>query len=108
MCGGIIEMFFCLCVGYVFRFRFLYLFFVCLGGDFDVVSCNFMRVVDVWMDEYSKYFYNICFDLKWKKYDDVSERFVFRKKLKCKSFKWYLENIIFELEVLDINFVVVG
>ena len=67
-----------------------------------------MRVADVWMDEYSKHFYNIRFDLKKKKHDDVSERLALRKKLQCKSFKWYLETIIPELEVPDVNFVAAG
>ena len=59
-------------------------------------------------NEYSKHFYNIRFDLKRKKHDDISERLALRKKLQCKSFKWYLENIIPELEVPDANFVAAG
>lgn len=108
MCGGTIEMLPCSRVGHVFRPRFPYSFPARPGGDLDVVSRNLMRVADVWMDEYSKHFYNIRFDLKRKKHDDISERLALRKKLQCKSFKWYLENIIPELEVPDANFVAAG
>ena len=108
MCGGTIEMLPCSRVGHVFRPRFPYSFPARPGGDLDVVSRNLMRVADVWMDEYSKHFYNIRFDLKKKKHDDVSERLALRKKLQCKSFKWFLENIIPELEVPDVNFVAAG
>ena len=98
----------CSRVGHVFRPRFPYSFPARPGGDLDVVSRNLMRVADVWMDEYAKHFYNIRFDLKRKKHDDVSERLALRKKLQCKSFKWYLENVIPELDVPDTNFVAAG
>ena len=59
MCGGTIEMLPCSRVGHVFRPRFPYSFPSSRNGDSDVVSRNLMRVADVWMDEYSKHFYNI-------------------------------------------------
>ena len=59
MCGGSIEMLPCSRVGHVFRPRFPYSFPNRKGRDGDVVSRNLMRVADVWMDEYSKHFYNI-------------------------------------------------
>ena len=98
----------CSRVGHVFRPRFPYSFPARPGADLDVVSRNLMRVADVWMDEYGQHFYNIRFDLKKKKHDDVSERLALRKKLQCKSFNWYLKNIIPELEVPDVNFVAAG
>ena len=52
----------CSRVGHVFRPRFPYSFPSSRKhGDSDVVSRNLMRVADVWMDDYSKHFYNIRF-----------------------------------------------
>ena len=108
MCGGTIEMMPCSRVGHVFRPRFPYTFPARPGHDSDVVSRNLMRVADVWMDDYAKHFYNIRFDLSKKKHDDVSERLALRKRLNCKNFKWYLDNIIPEMTVPDLSLLASG
>lgn len=47
------------------------------------------------MDDYKRLFYNHRKNLKIKFVDDLYDRFLLRKlKLKCKSFKWYLDNVI--------------
>jgi polypeptide N-acetylgalactosaminyltransferase len=51
-----------------------------------------MRVIEVWTDEYKNYFYKVIPGLDSKKFGDINARIDLRKKLKCKSFKWYLEN----------------
>lgn len=98
MCGGFFEILFCFKVGYVFRESQLYK----IGEG--VIDKNNMRFVEVWMDEYKDIYYVMRLQLKGRFFGDILERKVFREKLNCKSFKWYLMNVIFELDVLDMYF----
>jgi polypeptide N-acetylgalactosaminyltransferase len=52
-----------------------------------------LRVIEVWTDEYKKFYYKTNPEFKSVKTGDLSKRIELRKRLKCKSFKWYLKNV---------------
>ena len=59
----------------------------------DATLINFRRVAEVWMDEYKEWLYDKKPELRNVDYGDISDRIALRKRLKCKSFKWYMENV---------------
>ena len=88
-CGGKLEIIPCSRVGHVFRSRFPYKF----PGGYHEVTVNLARVVHVWMDDYKKFVFIKRPDLQGVEHGDLTKRLELRKRLKCKSFKWYMENI---------------
>ncbi|XP_072383156.1 N-acetylgalactosaminyltransferase 6-like [Diabrotica undecimpunctata] len=66
-------------------------------GKGDFVGRNYKRVAEVWMDEYAQYLYTR--KPHWKTLDegDLTAQRAIREKLQCKSFKWFMETIAFDL-----------
>lgn len=95
MCGGSLEIIPCSRIGHVFRQHRPY----GSPNGVDTLGKNSMRVAVVWLDEYKKYFLQTRKDLAKIDYGDVSSRVELRKRLKCKSFAWYIKNIYPEMKL---------
>ncbi|XP_076119675.1 polypeptide N-acetylgalactosaminyltransferase 5 [Alosa pseudoharengus] len=94
MCGGEIEIIPCSRVGHIFRGQNPYKF---PKDRQKTVERNLARVAEVWLDEYKELFYGHGYhhllDKSTIDIGNLTEQIQLRQKLKCKSFKWYLDNI---------------
>ncbi|XP_032478235.1 polypeptide N-acetylgalactosaminyltransferase 16 isoform X2 [Phocoena sinus] len=96
MCGGSLEIVPCSRVGHVFRKRHPYNF---PEGNALTYIRNTKRTAEVWMDEYKQYYYEARPSAIGKAFGSVGTRIEQRKKMNCKSFRWYLDNVYPELTV---------
>ncbi|CAG7726770.1 unnamed protein product [Allacma fusca] len=88
-CGGSVEIIPCSRVGHIFRNFHPYSF----PGNIDSHGLNTARLAVTWMDGYKELFFSFREELRNAEYGDVGKRISFRERMKCKSFKWYLDNI---------------
>uniref|UniRef100_A0A3B3HX61 Polypeptide N-acetylgalactosaminyltransferase n=1 Tax=Oryzias latipes TaxID=8090 RepID=A0A3B3HX61_ORYLA len=96
MCGGSLEILPCSRVGHVFRKRHPYDF---PEGNALTYIKNTRRAAEVWMDEYKQFYYSARPSAQGKAFGSITERLSLRRKLNCKPFRWYMENVYPELRV---------
>ncbi|KAK7504119.1 hypothetical protein BaRGS_00004423 [Batillaria attramentaria] len=97
MCGGEVKIVPCSHVGHISRIRVPYSFPE--EGSSNTYIRNTRRVAEVWMDEYKRFFYAARPTARMQEYGDVAERKRLRDKLKCRTFRWYLDTVYPELKL---------
>ncbi|VDD74160.1 unnamed protein product [Mesocestoides corti] len=95
-CGGELLIIPCSRVGHVFRKVSPYSW---PGGVTHVLHRNRVRTARVWLDEYIELPFALDPSLRSFQYGDIAERLALRRRLKCKSFSWYLTNIFPESNI---------
>ncbi|XP_075458266.1 polypeptide N-acetylgalactosaminyltransferase 10 [Ascaphus truei] len=92
MCGGRMEDAPCSRVGHIYRKYVPYK--VPAGVS---LAKNLKRVAEVWMDEYAEYIYERRPNYRHLSAGDVTFQKELRSKLNCKSFKWFMTEVAWDL-----------
>ncbi|XP_034395200.1 N-acetylgalactosaminyltransferase 7 isoform X4 [Cyclopterus lumpus] len=58
---------------------------------------NYVRVVETWWDDYKDYFYASRPETLTLAYGDIRDLKRFREEHRCKSFKWFMEEIAYDI-----------
>ncbi|XP_023817946.1 polypeptide N-acetylgalactosaminyltransferase 10 [Oryzias latipes] len=92
MCGGRMEDIPCSRVGHIYR---KYVPYKVPGGV--SLARNLKRVAEVWMDEYAEYVYQRRPEYRHLSAGDVAAQKELRSTLNCKSFKWFMKEVAWDL-----------
>src|SRR3989338_5459155 len=97
-CGSTLECIPCSHVGHIFRSKQFW-----IGQAYPVdgknVIRNKLRTAEVWMDEYKDIPKMIMTEMSLEELGPLDHLLEVKQRLKCKPFKWYLENVFPELQV---------
>ncbi|KAH6925348.1 hypothetical protein HPB50_003889 [Hyalomma asiaticum] len=97
-CGGMIYWVPCSRVGHVYRGFMPYSFGkLAQKRKGPIITVNYKRVVEVWMDEYKEYFYTREPLATYYDAGDLTKQLALREKLKCKSFRWFMKNVAYDV-----------
>ncbi|XP_043559450.1 polypeptide N-acetylgalactosaminyltransferase 10-like isoform X2 [Chiloscyllium plagiosum] len=92
MCGGQMEDIPCSRVGHIYRKHVPYT----ISSGFGLPR-NLKRVAEVWMDEYAEYLYQRRPEYRHISAGDVNTQKELRTFLNCKSFKWFMTEVAWDL-----------
>ena len=62
---------------------------------------NTDRIAEVWLDDYKRYYYRLVGDTKDRNYGNITERLEIKKKIGCKPFHWFIDNIFPNFPIPD-------
>lgn len=96
MCGGQIIGVPCSVVNHNYKMYIHHPFF---NMSSDYFQKNYKRVAEVWMDEYKDIFYESRSLKPGLEVGDLTKAKKLRDDLGCKSFQWFMENLLPDVEV---------
>ncbi|XP_078038218.1 N-acetylgalactosaminyltransferase 7 [Augochlora pura] len=98
-CGGSILWVPCSHVGHVYRGFMPYTFGkLAQKKKGPLITINYKRVIETWFDDkYKEFFYTREPLARQLDHGDISEQLAFKKRKKCKSFQWYMENVAYDV-----------
>uniref|UniRef100_A0A1A9ZP58 Polypeptide N-acetylgalactosaminyltransferase n=1 Tax=Glossina pallidipes TaxID=7398 RepID=A0A1A9ZP58_GLOPL len=98
-CGGSIEWVPCSHVGHVYRGFMPYNFGkLAEKKKGSLITINYKRVIETWFDDIHKeYFYTREPLARYLDMGNISQQLNLKKRLNCKSFQWYMDNIAYDV-----------
>ncbi|CAL8097693.1 unnamed protein product [Calicophoron daubneyi] len=94
MCGGKMLDIPCSRIGHIYR---VHPTNFPSTGISNFLGRNYKRVAEVWMDEYKEYVYNRRPSYRGIDPGNLTEQLAIRTRLNCSSFKWFMNNVAFDL-----------